>query len=172
VAGQIVFDGKAFKVRRDTVRRPDGGDAVREVVEHPPVVAVIAVDDRDQVVLVRQPRPAVGQELLEIPAGFVDSGEEPEAAARRELAEEAGLAGDLRRLGTLFTSPGFTDERIDVYLATGLRDEAGHRPDAGEKIEVVWMAFGELLVGARSGELQDAKTVAALLLAGGELGRS
>ena len=121
---ETVFDGHVISLRRDTVAMPGGGDSVREVVAHPGAVAVVAVDDEGRVVLLRQYRHPVGRYLWELPAGLRDSdGEPPLETAKRELAEEVLLAAECwSLLTTTYSSPGFSDELVLVYLAEDLRD--------------------------------------------------
>ena len=121
---ETVFDGHVISLRRDTVAMPGGGDSVREVVAHPGAVAVVAVDDEGRVVLLRQYRHPVGRYLWELPAGLRDSdGEPPLETAKRELAEEVLLAAERwSLLTTTYSSPGFSDELVLVYLAEGLRE--------------------------------------------------
>jgi 8-oxo-dGTP pyrophosphatase MutT (NUDIX family) len=121
---ETVFEGRVFSLHRDTVAMPGGGDSVREVVRHPGAVAVVALDDDDRVVLLRQYRHPVGRYLWELPAGLRDAdGEPPLDTAKRELAEEAQLAaGRWSLLTTHFSSPGFCDEMVLVYLAEDLSD--------------------------------------------------
>jgi 8-oxo-dGDP phosphatase len=155
------FKGKLFSVRVDET--PKGR---REVVEHPGSVSVVAVDDRGRVALVSQHRDAVGASLLEIPAGLRDQeGEDPAETARRELREECGLdAGDLQRLGSFYTSPGFTDERQEMYLATRLREADQAEADV-DVDEVSWMPLEEAVARVVGGEIADLKTAAGILLA-------
>ncbi|WP_040339309.1 NUDIX domain-containing protein [Candidatus Blastococcus massiliensis] len=129
LASETVFEGHVISLRRDTVAMPGGGDSVREVVAHPGAVAVVALDDDDRVVLLRQYRHPVGGYLWELPAGLRDAdGEPPLETAKRELAEEVQLAADRwSLLTTTYNSPGFCDELVLVYLAEGLRDAP--RPD-------------------------------------------
>ena len=119
-----VYSGRVISLRRDTVAMPGGGDSVREVVHHPGAVGVVALDDQDRVVMLRQYRHPVGQRMAELPAGLRDAdGEPPLATARRELAEEVGLAAERwSLLATYHPSPGFCDEEIHLYLAEGLSD--------------------------------------------------
>lgn len=119
-----VYDGRVIHLRADTVAMPDGGQSVREVVRHPGAVAVVALDDDGRVVLLRQYRHPVGGYLWELPAGLRDAGGEPPLeTAKRELAEEVRLAAERwSLLTTHFSSPGFTDEMVLVYLAEGLSD--------------------------------------------------
>jgi ADP-ribose pyrophosphatase len=126
LASETVYDGRIISLRRDTVAMPGGGDSVREVVTHPGAVAVVAIDDQDRVVLVRQYRHPVRAHLWELPAGLRDEdGEEPLLTAQRELAEEAQLAaGRWSLLATVHNSPGFSDEQVLVYLAEELSEVA------------------------------------------------
>jgi ADP-ribose pyrophosphatase len=158
VSRERLFNGKLFDVVRE-----NGMD----VVVHGPAVAIVAIDSHDRIVLVRQRRAgAAGRELLELPAGGVEEGEDLIATARRELQEETGLhAGDWRPLRSFFTSPGFTDEVIHVFLATGL-EEGDSSPDDGEELEVVRVPRAELPSLLET--LEDAKTLVGLhLLAAG-----
>jgi ADP-ribose pyrophosphatase len=122
LGSETVFEGHVCSVHRDTVAMPGGGDSVREVVRHPGAVAVVALDDEDRVLLLRQYRHPVGRYLWELPAGLRDAdGEPPLATARRELAEEAQLgAGRWSLLTTHYSSPGFCDELVLIYLAEDL----------------------------------------------------
>jgi ADP-ribose pyrophosphatase len=152
-----VYDGKLIDV---TVER--WGDALREIVEHPSAVAVVAVDGGGNVVLVRQLREAVRGALLELPAGKRDEGEDPLATGKRELREECGLTGGEWTLLTEFwTTPGFCRERMHVFLAEGV-EEGEADPDEGEELEVVRWSVAE--VESRLGEVEDAKTLVGLLL--------
>jgi len=128
-ASETVYEGHVFSLHRDTVAMPGGGDSVREVVRHPGAVAVVALDDEDRVLLLRQYRHPVGGYLWELPAGLRDAdGEPPLATAQRELAEEAELAAARwSLLTTIYSSPGFCDEQVLIYLAEDLTDVA--RPD-------------------------------------------
>jgi len=129
LASEPVYEGRVISLRRDTVAMPGGGDSVREVVHHPGAVAVVALDDDERVVLLRQYRHPVGTHLWELPAGLRDEdGEPPVETAKRELAEEVQLAADRwSLLLTVNNSPGFSDELVQVFLAEGLRP--AERPD-------------------------------------------
>ena len=127
-----------------------------EIVEHKPAVAVIALKE-GRMLFVRQMRPAVGLAPLEIPAGLIEPGEDPLEAARRELAEETGLKGDLTYLFSYYVSPGFTDEKTHVFLAENL-EETQAIPDENEEIEVVWMPPEEALARHRRSELEFSAT--------------
>jgi ADP-ribose pyrophosphatase len=148
-----LFEGKLFDVERR-----EGKD----VVVHGAAVAIVALDVDDHVTLVRQPRVAAGGPLLELPAGGVEEGESPLETAQRELREETGLnGGEWVEVATFFTTPGYSDEKMHLFLATGLeRGEA--RPEGSEEIEVVRVPFDE--IGALVAEIEDAKTLAGLLL--------
>ena len=126
---EILYKGRVISLRRDTVAMPGGGDSVREVVVHPGAVAVVALDDDDRLLLVRQYRHPVGAHLWELPAGLRDAdGEPPLETAKRELAEEALLsAARWSLLTTIYSSPGFCDEQVLIYLAEGLSD--AERPE-------------------------------------------
>jgi ADP-ribose pyrophosphatase len=129
LGSETVYEGSMISLRRDTVAMPGGGTSVREVVHHPGAVAVVAVDDEDRVVLLRQYRHPVGTYLWELPAGLRDADDEPPLeAAKRELAEEALVAAARwSLLATTYSSPGFSDEQVTLYLAEGL-DEV-ERPE-------------------------------------------
>jgi ADP-ribose pyrophosphatase len=148
-----LFEGKLFDVERR-----EGKD----VVVHGAAVAIVALDVDDHVTLVRQPRVAAGGPLLELPAGGVEEGESPLETAQRELREETGLnGGEWVEVATFFTTPGYSDEKMHLFLATGLeRGEA--RLEGSEEIEVVRVPFDE--IGALVAEIEDAKTLAGLLL--------
>jgi ADP-ribose pyrophosphatase len=138
------------------------GENEREIVEHPGAVAVVAVDDEGYIALVRQLREPARKRLLELPAGTAESGEEPLATAQRELQEECGLTGgEWRELAAFWTTPGFCRERMHVFAAEGVvQGEASPAPD--EELELVRWPVAE--VGSRLGEIEDAKTLAGLLL--------
>jgi ADP-ribose pyrophosphatase len=156
----------------DTVRFPDGSSGELEIIRHPGAAAVVPVvsDPKgpDPVVLMlRQYRYAAAGQVWEIPAGRLDQGETPEACARRELREEAGVeAGRLEPLTTIWTTPGFTDEAIHLFWATDLKVVA-HAREPDEFIEVVSKPLSEVLQGVRDGEIRDGKTVAAILYMAG-----
>jgi ADP-ribose pyrophosphatase len=154
---RTVYDGGLIDV---TLER--WGEHEREIVEHPGAVAIVAVDPEDRVTLVRQLREPARKELLELPAGTLEEGEEPIATAKRELTEETGLTGgSWRQLAAFYTTPGFCRERMHVFVAEGV--EAGEaRQAADESIELETVPVGELRRLVR--ELEDAKTIAGLCL--------
>jgi ADP-ribose diphosphatase len=152
-----VYDGKLVDV---VVER--WGEQEREIVEHPGAVAIIAVDEEDKVVLVRQLREPARKRLLEIPAGTVDAGEEPLETAKRELAEETGFRGGRwRHAASFWTTPGFCRELMHVFIAEGV-EEGERRPEDDEEIELMRVPVTE--IADRLGDLEDAKTLAGLLL--------
>jgi len=167
VESQEVYGGKLFKVYRDQVRLPNGHLTAREIVRHPGSVGIIPRQSDGRIVLVRQFRYVTGRELWEIPAGTLDKpGEEIPAAARRELAEEAGLkAGRWTRLGSAYLMPGYCDERMTFFLAEDLSATEGHA-ELDESFKVNPFDAHDLQVLRSSGELQDAKTLLGLAWAG------
>jgi len=161
-------DGRArevFRGRRFRVEVVDRSDGTYEIARSPRAAAVVAVRPDGRVLLVRHERPAIGGELLEIPAGLVDEGEDPAACAERELLEETGYRarGPLRPLGGFYSSAGLTDERFELFLAETEAAPVGE-PEA-EVAEVVAVPFEEAVAEARAGRLPDAKTALAILLA-------
>ena len=148
----------AWEGRRFAVRIENG----YEIADTPDAVAVVAIDGEGRVVLVRQHRPAVGADVLELPAGLIDDGEEPLATAKRELREETGLrGGSWRELVSFWTSPGFVNERVTVFAAHEL-EEGEPEPDDGEDLELVRVPLAD--VAARLPELENATTLVGLLL--------
>lgn len=166
----ILYEGKFLRLRRDAVRLPNGAQAVREVVEHPGAVAVLPLDGAGNAILVEQFRYPIGRVLTEIPAGKLEPGEDPRACALRELEEETGLTPDsLEPMGSLYISPGFCDEVIHLYLASGLRQGDAH-PDEDEFLNRRTVPFSKLVRAVLNDEIRDAKTVAAVLRAKEALG--
>ena len=158
-----LFRGRILRVTLDTVELEDGSTSRREIVRHPGGAAVLPLEVDGTAYLVRQFRYAYGKEILEIPAGKLEPGEDPREAALRELEEECGLqAGKLRSLGTLYPSVGYVDEVIHLYLATDLQ-RIPARPDQGEFLSLEARPLEELLRMVLSDQLHDAKTIAALL---------
>ena len=158
-----LFRGRILRLEVDRVELEDGSVSSREVVRHPGGAAILPLDAEGQVTLVRQFRYAFGQELLEIPAGKLEPGEDPKTAAIRELEEECGLvAGAVTDLGCIYPSVGYDDEIIYLYLARDLRPTEA-RPDAGEFVSLERFPLSTLAEMAESGVLRDAKTVTAVL---------
>jgi 8-oxo-dGTP pyrophosphatase MutT (NUDIX family) len=170
VASETLYVGKIFALRADEVRMPGGHTARREVVEHYGAVAILAMNDERNIALVYQYRHALGRRLWELPAGRLAlGGEPPHLTAARELKEEAGLAAtDWRVLVDLDSAPGFSDESVRVYLATGLT-EVG-RPEATDEeadLVVRWFPLAEAVRMVYSGEIVNSLAVAGILAANG-----
>jgi ADP-ribose pyrophosphatase len=163
LSSKVVFKGRALKMRVDTVLTADGRQSTREIVEHPDCIAVIAIDAQSNVLLERQYRQALGKELLEIPAGGIDAGEEPETAVVREMREETGYhPNKVIKLTGFYSSPGYTTEYLYLYLATDLvHDPLSAEDTAG--IEVVPVPLAQIPALITSGKIQDAKSIAGLL---------
>lgn len=157
--------GAQFELITEPVDLPNGRRVDLDLVRHPGAAAVVPFLEEDRVLLIRQYRFATGGEILEIPAGKLDPGEQPEACAARELLEETGYrAGRLEKLGAIWTSPGMTDEVIHLYSAFDL-ELAEQQLDPDEIIELVPMALGEALDQVHRSAVVDAKSALALLLA-------
>lgn len=162
VGNEYVYEGKILNLRVDRVRFPSGDIKLREVVEHRPAVAILAADGDGCVYLVSQYRHAVGETLYEIPAGLVEEGESNAETASRELQEEAGLKpGSLREIFTLYSSPGFSDEKIVFFLATDLTPSKLPQDD-DECVIANKFSLSEIRRMIEDGRINDAKTVAAL----------
>jgi len=155
-----VYEGRLVNLRVDKVMLHEGRETTREIVEHPDCVAIVAIDAEDNVILVRQFRHAVARELLEIPAGGIEPGEEPLQSALRELEEETGyIAGRMERLGGFYSSPGYSTEFLHLFLATKL-EPSPSRAQKDEIIEVVPIPLKQVRSLIISGELQDGKSIA------------
>ncbi|SRR5581483_1731152 len=161
-----IYRGRIVNLRVERVTLPNGVAVDLELMHHPGASAVVAADDAGQVVLIRQYRHAAGGYIWEVPAGVLGPDEPPAACAARELEEEAGVvASDLRHLGTMFTTPGFCDERIHLFLARGLRETAlAHEADEAIA-EIARIPLDRALGMIRAGEIVDGKTIAGLYLA-------
>lgn len=165
----VIFKGLVVKVEQMEVEIGARGWHTYQIVRHPGGVAVLPLHPDGSVTLIRQLRPAIGLVTLELPAGRLDPGEDPAACGRRELGEETGLvAAALESLGTIHTSPGVFDERIHLFLATGLSQEQS-APEEYEDIETVRLPLKEAVAMAQRGEISDAKTVIALFRAAGRV---
>ena len=160
---KMIYEGRVIRVSVDTVDLPNGVRLPLEIVRHPGGAAVVAIDAQDRVCLLRQFRHAAGGYIYELPAGKLEPDEPPEITARRELVEEAAMsAGHFESLGAYFSSPGVFTEVIHLYLATDLTPAAG-APETGEVFEVEWWPLAEAVARARSGDLNDAKTIIGIL---------
>lgn len=168
VSTERIYTGKVVNLDRDTVRFPDGSTGQLEMVRHPGASAVVPLLDEPRspdprVLLIRQFRHAADDFIWEIPAGRLDPGETPSTCANRELEEETGMSTDsLSRLTTIFTTPGFTDERIHIFLAHGLKP-GKHRREPDEFMEVQTRKWSEAMTMIRNGEIKDAKTLVGLM---------
>lgn len=172
VAQEMQYEGIIVNVRRDKARLHNGVIADREVVEHPGGVAVFALDDQEQVVMVRQYRYPMGEEILELPAGKLEPGEDPKSSALRELKEETGiLPGRVQSMGCCYSSPGIFAEKIHLFLAQDL-EEGIATPDEDEFVELVRVPLPTLLSMIADNQIVDAKTIVgtmkAMLLLRGE----
>ena len=166
LSSEQVFEGKLINVEHWQVRLPNGDQALREVVKHRGAAAVVPLDDAGNVTLVRQHRIAVGRFTWEIPAGKLDhAGEDMMECAVRELEEETGLRAEhFRLLTVLDTTPGFCNEQIGIYLATGLSQHSSHT-DEDEFLSVASIPLSEAVGLVMSGEIHDSKTAVGLLMA-------
>jgi len=167
VSGRRVWDGKLLVLDVDEVEMPKGGRAVREVIHHPGASVMLPLLPDGRILLVRQHRYAAGEVLLELPAGKLDPGEDPETCARREVAEETGYTAERAvPLGSFFVSPGYSDELIHAFLLTGLQRAAEHsETDPDEELEVLTFTLDELRGLVRSGGIRDSKSLTTLALA-------
>lgn len=159
-----IYSGRLIHLNQETVSLPDGRSVDLDIVHHPGGAVITAVNDKLEVCLLRQFRHAVGGVIWELPAGCIDPDDaSPLDTARRELEEEAGLvAADWRDLGSIYTTPGFCDEVLYLYLARDLKHTATDH-EADEMIEVHWAPFDEAVRMVMTNEIRDAKTVAGLL---------
>ena len=162
---EILMKGRAFAIRRDHLKTPDGRETKFDIIEHGGSVVIIPIDKNGHMLLVRQYRHATGGDLLELPAGTLDDNEDPKVCAAREIREETGMAaGVLTKLGDFFLAPGYSTEFMVVFLATDL----SHKPleaDADEFLSVESIPVAEAIRKAERGEIPDAKSLASLFLA-------
>jgi ADP-ribose pyrophosphatase len=164
IASRCIFDGRALSLRVDTVINAEGQETTREIVEHQPCIAVVPVDANGDILLVRQYRKALEKELLEIPAGGIEPGEDPAQAVGRECQEEIGFRpGQIVKLGGFYSSPGFCTEYLHLFLASQL-EPARLVADDTAGIEVVRIKPAQIKPLIASGEICDSKSVAGLLL--------
>jgi ADP-ribose diphosphatase len=166
LASEKVFAGRVFDVHRDRVRLPNGREVVNDVVRHPPSVVIIPVPEPGHVILIRQYRHPVGRFLWELPAGSMDDGETPEAAARRECHEEIGkVPGTVVRLAALLPTPGYCDEEMIFFRVSSLEEPTeAAAVDEDEDIEAKLFELREAREMVRRGEIVDMKTVVALTM--------
>jgi ADP-ribose pyrophosphatase len=172
LASETLYTGRIFRLDRDTVRFPDGTTAEMDIIRHPGASAIVPFmtdpeGENPQLLLLRQYRYAAGGYIYEVPAGRLDAGESPERCAVRELKEETGCTAErMEPLFTMFTTPGFTDEKIHVFMATGLKHGEAAR-EADEFADVVITPLAEALELIRVGEIMDAKTALSILYVAG-----
>jgi ADP-ribose pyrophosphatase len=158
------FDGAAVHLRIDTIKQQDGSVTTREVIEHSEAVAVLAFDDERNVLLVKQWRHPLMKDLLEIPAGCVEPGEDPDETVVRELQEETGYKPlVIKKLGGYYSAPGFTNEYLHIYVASNLVESRLHAEDTDE-IEVIKVPYDEFANMIRRREIEDAKSFIALCM--------
>jgi ADP-ribose pyrophosphatase len=163
LATKQIFEGRRINLRVDTVVLPSGRETTREIAHYPNSVGIVALDEDENVILVRQYRHAVVKTLLEIPAGGMEEGESPQQSALRELEEETGYtAADIEEIGGIYAAPGYSTEYLHLFVATGLRPGPS-RNDEDEAIEVVPVPLDDVPSLIRSGELCDGKSVVGLL---------
>lgn len=169
---QYLYRGHVINLRLDDVRLPNHHMTVREIVEHRGAVAIVALDDRDRILLVRQYRAAAAREMLEIPAGTLETGEDPALCATRELKEETGyMAAKWEPLGQIYTSPGVSTEKMYLYIARQLTlTEA--TPEEDEAITVETVPFAQAVQLVESGGIVDAKSIVGILRVARRLGVS
>jgi ADP-ribose pyrophosphatase len=161
---ETLLKGRAFLIRRDYLKTPDGNETKLDIIEHGGSVVLIPVDKDGNLVFVRQYRHAAGMDLLELPAGTLEKGEDPDDCAAREIREETGFAADkLEKIGAFYLAPGYSTEFMHVYLAQELRYDP-LEADADEFLSVETISFEKALQMVEKGEIPDAKSLAALLL--------
>lgn len=167
----LLFSGPIFAVERDRLREANGVEVIRDVVRHPGGAGALPLFSDGRVALVRQYRHPARRELLEIPAGKIESGESPETCARREVEQEIGFRiGRLEKLSEFYSTPGFCEEILSVYLATDL-SPARQQLDHDELLEVIFLPLTEALAMVGRGEIEDSKTIIALLMTARRIGQ-
>jgi ADP-ribose pyrophosphatase len=165
IKSEILLQGRAFKIRRDTLKTPDGRETKLEIVDHGGSVVVVPLDHENNLLFVRQYRHAAGGDLLELPAGTRDEEEPFEECAAREIREETGMeAGKLQKVGKFYLAPGYSTEFMVVFLATDLKENP-LQADDDEFLQVEKIPVKKAVEMAEQGEVPDAKSLAALLLA-------
>jgi ADP-ribose pyrophosphatase len=162
---EILLKGRAFAIRRDHLKTPNGGETKFDIIEHGGSVVILPIDSEGNLLFVSQYRHAAGMDLLELPAGTLEKDEDPAVCAAREIREETGFAADnIQKIGAFYLAPGYSTEFMHVYLARDLR----HDPleaDADEFLSLKKIPLGEAIQMAEQGKIPDAKTLAALLMA-------
>jgi ADP-ribose pyrophosphatase len=165
IKSETLLKGRAFAIRRDWLKTPDGRETKYDIIEHGGSVIIVPIDADGNLLFVRQYRHAAGMDLLELPAGTLDEGEKPDVCAAREIREETGFAaGKLEKIGEFYLAPGYSTEFMVVFLARDLRYDP-LEADADEFLSLEKIPFPEAIQMAERGEMPDAKSLAALLLA-------
>jgi ADP-ribose pyrophosphatase len=165
IHSEVIYQGRVLDVRKDQVRTPSGQIINLDVILHRPAVTILPIDEQGQIWFIRQFRYSAGRELLELPAGALEEGETPEVGAQRETREEIGMAaGRLVKIGEFYLAPGYSTEYMYVFLATDLNPDP-LQPDADEYLTVEKILISQAVKLAETGNIQDAKSLAALLVA-------
>lgn len=165
LSSECVYNGKIMTVCRDKVEIATGKKSFREIVHHAGGVVIAALKDKNTILAVKQFRYPLKNTIIELPAGKLEKGENPDWAAARELEEETGYkAKNWKSLGFIYTSPGYSDEKLYLYLASGL-EFVGEHPDDGEILKAIEFPLDEFIQKVRNGEISDAKTVCAVMRA-------
>ena len=163
IESQSIYSGKILSLRRDTVKIRDGKVAIREIVEHGGAVGIIAFTDEGKIILVRQFRKATGRELIEIPAGTLERGEDPIKCASRELEEETGyVASEIRHIISFYLAPGYSTEIMHIFHASGLQ-KTRQKLEEDEAVELIDVELDEAISMVQRNEIEDAKTITSLL---------
>lgn len=158
-----IYEGKIINLRVDTVELPHKKYSKREIVEHPGAVSILALTKDEKIILVRQFRKPVEEFLLEVPAGKIESNEDPGNCAFRELKEETGyIAASIKKILEFYTTPGFSNEVMHLYLARNLQEGIAN-PDEDEYIEAVYLSLEEAMDKIKNGEIKDSKTIVAIM---------
>ena len=163
ISREILYKSKHTELRKDKIQLEDGLETYREIIERPSAVVVVAVDNNDEYYFVRQHRWAVGESLLELPAGKIEEGQTPLECADMEVQQEIKMKGYLSPLGQFYASPGYSTELLQVFEATGLMPSALDG-DEDERIEIETMPYGDVIRAIQSGKIKDSKSIAALWL--------
>lgn len=165
IRSETLLKGRAFLIRRDTLKTPDGSEIKLDIIEHGGSVVIVPIDKDGNLLFVRQYRHAAGMDLLELPAGTLEKDEDPAVCAAREIREETGFAADkIEKIGDFYLAPGYSTEFMHVYLARELRYDP-LEADADEFLSVEKLPFAEAIQMVERGKMPDAKSLAALLLA-------
>jgi ADP-ribose pyrophosphatase len=165
IQSRKIHQGKVFSLRQDEIRLPNGEVSRLDIVDHPGAVVLLPVQEDGQILFIRQYRHSAGEEMLELPAGTLESGETAEACALREIREEIGMsAGEIEKVGEFFLAPGYSTELLYLYLARDLRPDP-LPGDSDEFIQVEPLPLEQAYSMAESGQIRDGKTLAALILA-------